>query len=160
MQKFYKNKKIGMTLLEILFTVAIVGILIAVVLPQFGNMKENQALKNGVEDIVSALHQAQSESLASENLSGYGVHFQSDQVVIFEGTTFTDGAVGNNVIKIISPAQISSITINSASVSSGDIYFNRLSGNISNTGTNTIVVSTPSYSESITVSPSGTVNVN
>lgn len=147
-------------MIEMLMVVAIIGILVAVVLPQFSKMKENQILKNTVGDITSVLHTAQAQSLASVNSSEYGVHFQSDKMILFKGKVFSSNAVDNKTTNITSPAVISNVTINGVSGTSGDIYFNRPSGTPSNSGVNTVTISTSSYSKIITISPTGTVSVN
>lgn len=155
MNKFYEK---GITVVEILIVVAIFGILFAVVLPQFSSIKENQVLKNAVEDTLSVLHNAQSQSLASVNSSEYGVHFQSDRVILFAGQVFSAGAVDNKTTDIILPASISNVTLGGISATSGNIYFERLSGVPNETGT--ITISTSSVSKTITISATGAISVN
>jgi hypothetical protein len=121
-------------------------------------MRENQALKNAVSDILSSLNKAQSQTLASVNSSSYGVHFQADKVIIFKGTVFSTGDANNETIGLTSPASISNVTLGGVSSTSGDMYFNRLSGAPSTTGT--ITVSTTSYSKIITVSATGVASSN
>ena len=166
MQKFYQKAcpqylnpsfcRRGITVIEILVVVSILGILVLVVLPQFSKIKENQVLKNAVEDTVSVLHNAESQSLASINSSEYGVHFQSDRVILFKGKVFSSGAGDNKTINIISPANISNVTLGGVSATTGDVYFARLSGVPNKTGT--ITVSTASFSKIITLSATGTVS--
>ncbi len=155
MKNFYKK---GITLLEVLMAVAILGIIVSVALPQFSKIKENQVLQNTTQEILSALRQAQSQSLASVSLGEFGVHFQKDQIVIFKGQSFSAGAMDNNVIDIVSPANISNVTFSGLSSETGDIYFSRLSGVPNKNGT--ITVSTPSNSKTITLSATGTASVN
>ncbi len=148
----------GITLIEILVVISILGILVTVALPQFSKIKENQVLKNTVEDVTSALHTAQSQSLASVDSLEYGVHFQSDQIVIFKGKVFLADAQDNKIINIISPASISDVTLGGISSTTGDIYFERLSGMPNKTGTITVTI--PSLSKIITISATGAVSVN
>ena len=57
-------KKItGFTLIEIMITIAIAGILAAVALPSFGNMKKNNCLTTSVNSLVSSLQRARSEAV-------------------------------------------------------------------------------------------------
>lgn len=153
--KFYQK---GITVLELLLTLSVLGVLVAVALPQFSGMKENQVLKNTLGDIVSALHNAQSQSLASVDSSEYGVHFQSDRLLIFKGKIFSMGSPDNKTINIISPANISNVTLAGVSSTEGDFYFERLSGIPSKAGT--ITVSTSSRSKIITISATGAVGIN
>ncbi len=148
----------GMTLIEILVVISILGIIVTVALPQFSKIKENQVLKNTVEDVTSALHTAQAQSLASVDSLEYGIHFQADQVIIFKGKVFSVDAQDNKVINIISPASISDVTLGGASSTTGDIYFERLSGMPNKTGTITVTI--PSLSKIITISATGAVSVN
>jgi len=169
-QNFFKNKKAcpqclkhsfcrrGITALELIIVVAVIGILVSITLPQFSKIKENQVLKNATGDIVSALHSAQSQTLASVDFSEYGVHFQSDKIIIFKGTVFLDGDINNKTINIVTPANISNVTLAGISGTSGDTYFNRLSGVPSKIGT--ITVSTSSASKVITMSATGAVSID
>lgn len=169
MNNFFKNKKAcppsldysrgrGVTLIEFLLVVAVIGILIAIIIPQFSKSRELQVLKGGVTDTLSSIDKARSQTLSSLNSSSYGVHFQSDQVIIFKGTVFSPGAGTNESINFTSPAGISNVTLGGVSSSSGDIYFNRLSGTPSATGT--VTVSTTNYSRIITISATGVANSN
>ena len=152
MNLFYKK---GITALELLFVVAVIGIIVAIAAPQFLKMKQNQVLKNTTEDIFSVINKARSQTLASLNSSEYGVHFQSDKIIIFKGKNFVANDANNEITTIVSPATISSINLAGGASS---FYFNRLSGMPSISGTVTVSVS--AVSKVITVSPTGTVSFN
>ena len=141
-----------------LILVAVVGVLISIVLPTFSKIKENQVLKNGVEDILSLINKARGETLSSLNSSEYGVHFQPDKVIIFKGKVFSASAPDNESISIITPASITNVMLGGISGTSGDIYFKRLSGAPSSTGT--LTISTSTYSRIITISTTGVASVN
>ena len=147
--------KKGMTAVEILIVLAILGIIFAVVLPSFKTIKENQILKSTVSDVVSALDKARSNTLASVNSSNYGVYFESSQIVIFKGTSYSPSDVNNENISIMEPATISSINLIGGAT---EVYFNRLTGAPNKTGTVTISLS--SLSKIITISASGAVSMN
>src|SRR3990167_9483205 len=150
MFKIKKNKK-GFTVIELLIVVTIMALLIAVVLPGFSSFRKSQILSNSSEEILSSLSRARSETLASVSSSEYGVHFDSDQVVIFKGTIYTTPNSSNEIIKIVSPATIS----NNLSGGGNDVYFSKLYGVPNKTGT--ILVSIPGYSTTkiITILASG-----
>ena len=145
--------KRGMTIVELLVVIAVLGIIFSVALPQFSKMRELQTLKSAVGDVLSVLDRARSQTLASVDSSEYGVHFQSDRVIIFKGKTFSAGDGNNETINIVTPASISDITLNGVSGSSGDVYFNRLSGAPNQTGT--VAITTTSYSKIVTISATG-----
>ncbi len=150
--------KKGFTILELIIVVAIVAVLLVMVIPQFSRIKENQVLQSATSDVMSTLSKSRSETISSVNSSEYGVHFQSDKVIIFKGKTYSAGASDNEVITISTPASISNVTLGGVSSTSGDIYFSRLSGAPSAVGT--VTVSTSSFSKTITISATGSVSVN
>lgn len=149
------NQK-GITIFEILLVIAIVGILAVLVLPGFAKIKRIQVLKSATEDIVSVIGKAHSQTLSSLDSSEYGVHFGSDELVLFKGITYSENDPNNENIEIIFPASISSISLTGEAV---DLYFNRLSGLPSVFGT--ITVSVPGISsKTVTISAMGSASVN
>ena len=138
--------------------VAILALILAVVIPQFSKSRESQVLKSAVSDTVSYINKAKSQTLSSVDSSAYGVHFQSDQVIIFKGTVFSAGSADNEITNILTPATISNVTLGGVSSTSGELYFNRLSGAPNKTGTVTITAN--SSSKIITISATGTVSIN
>ncbi len=156
-QKKFRRINKGATLIEILIVLLIIGILIVVILPQFSKIRENQVIKATAGDVLSTINKARSQTLASEDSSSYGVHFQFDKVVLFKGSVFSDTNVNNQVINIFSPANISNVTLGGVSDVSGDLYFNRIYG-VPNTN-GTITISTPSFSKIITIYQSGNTSI-
>lgn len=148
----------GISILEVLAVLAVLGIIIGITVPQFSKTRENQVLKNGVADILASLDKARALTLSSLNSSEYGVHFQSDKVVIFKGSTYSVGSSDNEEISITSPASITNVILGGVSGASGDMYFNRLYGVPSAIGT--ITISTGNYSRIITISATGVASSN
>ena len=148
----------GISLIEILVIFASLGLLIAIVMPQFYNIRKNQVLKSAVGDVLSTVDKARSRTLASMNSSTYGVHFQSDKVIIFKGTIFSALDVNNETINIFSPASITNVTLGGVSDVVGDLYFNRIYGTPSTTGT--VTISTGSSSKILTINQSGNISSN
>lgn len=148
----------GISGLELLVVAAILGVILAVVLPQFGKSRELATLDAATGDILSALSQARSQTLASEDSSSYGVHFDSDEVIIFKGTAFSSTDPDNRIINIVSPAAITNVILGGVSGSAGELYFNRLSGSPSKSGT--VTVTAPSYSKIITISATGSASAD
>lgn len=153
-----KNYKKGMSVIELLVVLAVLGILVAIVSPKFSQIRDNAVLKTAVNDVLSSVNKAKGSTLASLNSSEYGVRFQSDKVIIFKGKVFSSLGVGNETISITPPATITNITFGGVSGTSGDIYFNRLLGVPSTTGT--ITISTSSFSKIITIYATGVVSSN
>jgi len=153
MKNFHQK---GITLAEVLLAIAIVGILATIVLPGFTKIKKIQILKSTTEEIVSVLEKARSQTLASLNSSSYGVHFETNRVIIFSGTAFSSDEVTNQVVDLISSATITNINLNNSAT---DLYFNRLSGLPNTSGTITVEVPGIS-SKTITISATGSASVN
>ncbi|MEK7564165.1 MAG: type II secretion system protein [Patescibacteria group bacterium] len=150
-----KNYKTGITLVEILIVLGVIVILIAVLLPSFTTVRRNQVLKSTTSSILSALDKAKSSSISSIGSSEYGIHFESSQIVIFQGIVYSSSDVDNEVISISSPASISNITLTGGSV---DLYFDRLSGVPNRSGT--ITISASPLSQTITISATGAISLN
>ncbi len=155
MRNFYQK---GISLVEILMVIAGIIILILIVSPSFSSIRDSQLLKGAVGDILSSLDKSRAQTLSSLNFSEYGVHFQADKIIIFKGKVFSAGAIDNESINIISPATISNVTLGGVSGSTGDLYFNRLSGSPSVSGTITVTLS--SVSKIITISATGFASIN
>ncbi len=155
MANLYKK---GMSLVELLIVFAVMSIIFLIVMPQFSKIRESAVLKTTVGDTMSAINKAKNNTLSSLNSSEYGVHFQSDRVIIFKGKIFSVGALGNETININTPATISNVTLGGVSGTSGDVYFNRILGVPSTTGS--ITISTSSFSKIITIYPTGGVSSN
>ena|SRR3990167_8540710 len=169
MDQFLKNQdtsplyrivlvKRGITVAELLVVVAVIGLVVLVVLPKFSNIKENAVLKTAVNDVLSSINKAKNQTLSSLNSSEYGVHFQSDKVIIFKGKIFSAGTSTNEIIDIASPATITNVTFGGVSGTSGDMYFNRIYNAPSTTGT--VTIATSSYSKIITIYATGVAGSN
>ena len=154
----HSSSRRGISLIETLVVVAIIGVLLVIILPRFSQIRENQVLKNATVETLSAINKARSITLASVNSSQYGVRFQSDRVIIFKGTVYNEGSADNETINIISPASITNVTLAGVSGTSGEFYFNRLYGSPSKTGTVTITAS--SSTKTIIISASGVSSMN
>lgn len=148
----------GFSLLEAIITLAIIALMLAVVMPQFGKSRETQVLNTAVGDILSAVSQARAQTLASVDSSSYGVRFEADEVIIFKGTNFSANDPNNQNISIVSPASITDVTLAGASGASGDFFFNRLSGAPSKSGT--ITIASPNFSKIITITATGSANAD
>lgn len=148
----------GISGLEVFIVVAVLGILFAVILPQFQENRERQVLSAAAGDILSSLNRARSQTLASVDSSSYGVRFQADKIIIFKGTSYSAGAPDNENIAILSPASISNVTLNGTSGAAGELYFARISGSPSKSGT--VTLSTPNLSKIITISQTGAASAD
>jgi len=145
------------TLIEILFVISILGILLAIALPNLNSLRSNQILNSTTVDVVSAINKASSQTLASLDSSSYGVHFASDRVVIYKGTVYDVNDLDNQVVEIDPPATISVIGLGGYT----SIYFERLTGAPSIHGTVTIGLTSGVHMErTIIIDATGRVSSN
>jgi prepilin-type N-terminal cleavage/methylation domain-containing protein len=149
------NFKKGVSVIEVIVSLAILVILLAVTLPSFNTMRKNQVLKAAASEIFSALDKARSQTLSSISSSEYGVHFETSKIVIFKGTTYSSSDATNEEVLLTTPATITSISLTGGA---SDLYFNRLSGSPNKSGT--ITITNSSTTKVITISATGAVSMN
>lgn len=147
------NLQKGISALEVIIVIVILVLLISVTLAKFKDLRESQALQVATTEIVSVLKKANSQTLASIDSSEYGVHFSTNAVIIFKGTSYPSGS--DETTAIDDPAYISAITLAGGG---DDVYFNRLSGVPSTTGTVTVAVS--GATKTITIGATGIISVD
>lgn len=121
MNSLVKN---GFTLLEILIAVAIIGLLLAIAVPSYSQLRKNVMLKNYTEDIVNTLRLAQNKSITSQDGKPWGVHFETNPVNSYtlyrdDGSGYS-GATSKTVYQLNGGVKIISSTF--------DVLFNHLTG--------------------------------
>lgn len=78
----------GFTLIEVLLSVAIIGLLTGVSLPIYASFANRNDLEVTTENIVRSLRRAQSYSRGVNYDSQWGVAIQSGTIVVFKGATY------------------------------------------------------------------------
>jgi Tfp pilus assembly protein FimT len=144
--KMFSMKK-GITLAELLISVAIAGILIGISVAAFVNLSNTDQILGASQEILSELRQARSQAVESLADSAYGVHFTSSSVTLFAGTTYQSGAAGNAVLPLPS-----NITI---SASPTDFVFSKISGTTTSGTIQAYISSNSSYAKTISVQSTG-----
>jgi len=127
--------KKGFTLIEVLISIAILALITAVILGIFRLFDENRALSSATAGVISVIEKARQLTLFSKDSSQYGVHFDTNEVVIFKGDTFSAMDVNNITTKLHSKIFIEDISLNGGAP---DLIFERLSGETEEYGTITI----------------------
>lgn len=159
MKKIYKNK--AFTIMELLIAIAIVSIIVAVVMPSLYNIRNDQILKSTTEDIVTMLNQARSRTLASVDSNYYSVHFESDRMVLYTGSVFSEPNVSN--VEVIFDEHVSipssgGLNLNGAV---SNVIFTRLTGDTDSYGTIILQInSDTSKTKTITIRKTGVVTSN
>jgi type II secretory pathway pseudopilin PulG len=155
-----QNNK-GLTLIGMVLVVVIMLILAAVAMTSLSKFRNEQDIKNTVEDVVTLLNTARNNTLSSLNATNYGVHFENTRAVLFTGNTFVNSDP-NNVVSTL-PTSVEIPVSGGINLSGGgsDIVFTRLTGDTSNYGTIVIrLTSTTSRTTTVTISKTGIVSTN
>ena len=150
-----KNFQKGINLIEVLIVIAIISVLVVVIIPKLNIFRTLQSLQNSTTDVFSVINTARTNTMSSLDSKQYGVHFANNQVIIFEGTTYSAGAGSNVITNISAPSSISTISLTGGVT---DVYFSRIYGAPNVNGT--IILSADSYTKTITISPTGHISVN
>ena len=134
--------------------IAIIGIISAFTYGLFHNMNKGQSVSRQVSVLSAVLERARSMTLSSESDSLYGVRVLSNQLVLFQGDTYSSTATTNQVYSIIPPVEITEYSLNGGG---SDIIFNRLTGGTDNYGTITVAIPSTGASSTITIYATGLV---
>ncbi len=113
----------GYTLLELLVTLVIAGILLAVVIPGFRGMIERNNVSTTSNELVSALLYARSEAVRIENNVTLTPENDGWLVTTFGGVDIVDQTVGNELISLAENIASNDVTYNSrgrANITAGD----------------------------------------
>lgn len=147
-----------MTGIELLIVIAILGILMSFILPSFLAFRRYSALNTTTEEIVTVINKARLSTISSKGDNQFGVHFQADKVVLFTGTTYTAGAVGNEESVLDPMLTLAAITLAGGGA---DVIFQKITGDTDQNGTMSLrVVAAPTASSTITIKPTGVVRIN
>lgn len=115
----------GFTFIEIIITVAVLMVITVFTLVTLNTFRENQSLKNSVNETIALINQARSKTLSSQDFSQYGIHFESSRIVLFKGITFSEPNPDNIVLTLPSKIEISGISLNGGGV---NLIFQKLTG--------------------------------
>lgn len=105
-------RRAGFTLVELMIVIAILAILTTVGAPFLANSVGKNELKTTAWEMADTLRRAQSQTMAGNGSTGWGVHFESTQYVFFQGATY-NAADPDNITAPLSPSlSIDSIALN------------------------------------------------
>jgi Tfp pilus assembly protein FimT len=156
--KNIKNK--GISIVETLIVICIISVVVAIIIPNLSEFRNQQVLKNTTEDVVSLINEARNNTISSKNSNTYGVHFQSDRAILFSGLSFVP-SVDNKQIDFDSAVLIPGTGGINLTGGGSDIIFNRITGDTVNNGTIVIqLTSDSSRQKIINVSILGIISTN
>lgn len=141
--------------MEIIVVIAIFTIAISAILNSFGQLNQNQVINKNTELVSTVLREARSLTLASRGGNQYGVHLESSQAVLFQGSVYNSSAT-SNVSYLLNP--LGNISIITLAGGGSEVVFDRLTGDTSQSGTIKLsVIADPSSTRTITISGTGLV---
>ena len=123
----YMSHNRGISLLEVMISIAIIGLLLAIVFGSFSTIRNRQILEVNRDLIVSVLTKAKSDTFASKGSKSYGVYVDTgaNRLITFEGTTYIPNEVTNQLSTLDNRVSISAVDGGST------IVFERLTGFVS-----------------------------
>lgn len=149
-QTVFINKNSGFTLVEILVTVAVFGIVLSIGAFANVNLFTREISIQEQTTLVSVLQKARGRAMNNIHSTPHGVHIEngSDYYIIFRGDTYSSSSTTNEKVWREKKVAISGLT---------DIVFNQLSGNTTNTGTITLV-DTAGKTKIVTINANGLID--
>lgn len=126
-----RSKKKGISVIEILVVVAILGILTAISTGLFTSLANSQSLDKETETIVSFINKARNNAINSLELTQHGVIFASSTVRVFYGTNPAT-APTSTTYNVSSKDKIWNVTFGNGQ---SYLYFNKLTGKPNTSGT-------------------------
>jgi len=158
-----KNNR-GVTFLELLIVFAILIIIYGVSTQAFPLFQRAGELSNTTEEIISILRFAQSQTLASQGASQYGVYFDNTtdphQYTLFKGVDYSDplrDASSDEIHKIPNSVEIYEINLAGGHQ---EVVFSRLFGDTNNPGSIFLrLKSDHSKTKTIGIQSSGTITL-
>ncbi len=123
----------GFTLVEILLSLAILAVLIAVSAPVYQQLQSQNGMDNLTTIVAQDMRRAQSHARASDGGLPWGVDISSNTVTLFEGSSYASRVQAYDETYAFS----SDITVSGLL----DVVFSELSGDPQSIGTTTFSVS-------------------
>src|SRR3989344_2445400 len=142
----------GFTALELIIVVAILGILLATIIPSFLNFRRYSILNTETQELVTMINRARLLSVSSKNDNRFGIHLEAGNVTLFQGATYTVGAPTNEVHSFDPALTLSAVTINGGG---SELLFEKVTGATSQNATTTLLVTGTTASTTILVLPTG-----
>ena len=121
----------GLTLIEVLISIAILVFLTTVTLGAFRLMSGNERVSVEAKKVISAIEEARSKTLSSEGGQRFGVYLLINQAVLYEDP-YVENNINNKIFYIEGGVDISSFSLSGGG---NQVLFQRISGETDNDGT-------------------------
>ena len=133
----------GFTLLEILFSIAILAIIFLITVKSFSGEVAEKELQSIADNIVAKLELARSNAITGKNGQNYGVKFGESYFTYFSGSSY----ISSNQINERTDIGDKFVITNDIPGADDVIVFSKMKGDINHSGPITITISEVSYSE-------------
>ncbi len=127
----FKKNNTGISMIEVLMVIAIIGIVTSISVSIFSSLSSTQSLDKEAEIVVSYINKSRSNAINSLSNKEHGISFASSTVTIFYGTNAASPAT-STVYTLSSKDKIWNVSLTNGL---SNFYFYRLSGEPSATGT-------------------------
>ena len=145
----------GFTMIEMLVVVVILSVLTSAVLPSLLNFRRSSLLNTETQEVITLINRARLLSVSSKNDERFGVHFEPSRLVLFQGSTYTEGATTNEEHNF-DLAISSETTINGGGA---EILFAKVTGAASQLATTTLLFTGTTASSTVIIRKSGVVTI-
>ena len=150
-----KNKKRGISIIEILISIGIIAILSSVSVYVFARLAQNISLDRDANVVVSYIDKARTMSINSVDSIEHGVYFEANKVTVFNSTAYSPSNI-DSYYDIPAKSVITSIDLTGGASA---LYFDKLTGAPNNSGTITLTSSDGTESKLITIYATGIVDI-
>lgn len=124
-------KSSGMTLIELIVSIAVLLIVGAVTIGALNKYRERQALDKSVEMLTSILERARSKTLTNEKNTIHSVRLNTERIVLFQGA-FSSSSVNNEYYSFDPLIEIGQLSLTSGT---NTLSYRKLTGQSLATGT-------------------------
>ena len=117
----------GFTLIEVVIVIFLIALVSTIVFNNLSSFRQDQILRSTTSDVVTLLNEAKQNTLSSVNSSSYGVHFETNRMILFSGIIYSSSDPNNKVVNFDDTVSIPSsggLNIGGGS----DVVFERLTG--------------------------------
>lgn len=154
MDKTKKNIR-GFTLLELIIVISITVIITSAIMPIYSGFLVRNQVKTNIWRMMDGINRARFNALTGRDNESWGVHFETNEYVLFKGTTYVAVDPTNEIFTLPSILRLSSINLNGAG---NEIIFEKITADTIGYGAVTIEDLKSYETNTISVNEVGRIN--
>ncbi len=152
-----RNDDGGFTLIEVIVVVAVTAIIATIIVKSYSLFNIKVSLESDVGRVATALYRARADTIVGRGGLQYGVHFDSNKAVLFQGASYSSGASTNKNFPFSTRVSITSVSLSGGG---NEVIFDKLTGTTVNFGTIKFGTSgVASATSTITISNNGIMTI-